>query len=675
MDMAALGISVTNKGVDTAKKELDGLASSAKNAELASENLTKGATRAAAGLKAETDAARSTAGAMRDFAMGSDKAATSQGALAKQVLAVGNAHAIAAHNVGNMTQQLIDVGTTAAMGINPLMILIQQGGQIATVYAAAGVSLGAWATQYGLMLGILRKVPIANAEIVASNEAVALSAAQVNAANLAFVPTSQAAIAARAEMAAANVAMGETATAAAAAETVALTPLLPIILAVAAAIGVAAGAFELFKADTDKAANNDAFIASLGLSKKELKELKNTSITTGDVLKGFWRTIDSNGMVSKTFTSIKEVGVGAFRAVLEGVEWFVAGAYAGLQAVAHAIKGVAMVASGDFSGFDYFNHSLDNLISDTKAAKASMDQFWASVQKNTIAVNHEETAARAAAIRADGTAKAIRAERTAKEASEGSATTDPKWTVNEYWKQGGKITSWDKFTQLGTVRQVNELASSLANLPKLLTPIQDAFVSFGQAVGQSLGQAIAYSQDLGDAVGDMFKKMWAQYIANKISDIFTTIGKAFGSSGSNNWLASEVSSFFSGDSTLKANALGGVYSSPSLHSYVNGVYDRPQTFAFAKGGVFAEAGPEAIMPLSRGSNGKLGVTMNGGNSFNPREMAMAFVDHLSAELDRRAASSAQYSNAASAQAGVAGAQGGSAMSIARQAKISRNKLA
>ncbi len=63
------------------------------------------------------------------------------------------------------------------------------------------------------------------------------------------------------------------------------------------------------------------------------------------------------------------------------------------------------------------------------------------------------------------------------------------------------------------------------------------------------------------------------------------------------------------------NAKGNVYASPSLSSYSNGVYDSPQLFAFAKGaGVFAEAGPEAIMPLTRTSDGKLGVRSSGGSS-------------------------------------------------------------
>lgn len=64
-----------------------------------------------------------------------------------------------------------------------------------------------------------------------------------------------------------------------------------------------------------------------------------------------------------------------------------------------------------------------------------------------------------------------------------------------------------------------------------------------------------------------------------------------------------------------ANAKGGVYDSPSLSSFSNGVYSTPQYFAFAKGaGVFGEAGPEAIMPLTRGADGSLGVRAIGRQS-------------------------------------------------------------
>ena len=48
---------------------------------------------------------------------------------------------------------------------------------------------------------------------------------------------------------------------------------------------------------------------------------------------------------------------------------------------------------------------------------------------------------------------------------------------------------------------------------------------------------------------------------------------------------------------------------------MGGIVNRPTLFPFAKGiGLMGEAGPEAIMPLRRGADGKLGVAGGGGGS-------------------------------------------------------------
>ncbi|EDY2188608.1 phage tail tape measure protein [Salmonella enterica subsp. enterica] len=61
------------------------------------------------------------------------------------------------------------------------------------------------------------------------------------------------------------------------------------------------------------------------------------------------------------------------------------------------------------------------------------------------------------------------------------------------------------------------------------------------------------------------------------------------------------------------NAVGGVYNSADLSRYSGSVVSRPTFFAFAKGaGVMGEAGPEAILPLRRGADGKLGVVAASG---------------------------------------------------------------
>lgn len=65
---------------------------------------------------------------------------------------------------------------------------------------------------------------------------------------------------------------------------------------------------------------------------------------------------------------------------------------------------------------------------------------------------------------------------------------------------------------------------------------------------------------------------------------------------------------------LTPNANGGIYQSAGLSAYSGSVVSSPTIFPFAKGaGLMGEAGPEAILPLKRGSDGKLGVDAGSGN--------------------------------------------------------------
>ena len=60
-------------------------------------------------------------------------------------------------------------------------------------------------------------------------------------------------------------------------------------------------------------------------------------------------------------------------------------------------------------------------------------------------------------------------------------------------------------------------------------------------------------------------------------------------------------------------AMGGTFDgSADLSHYSNTIVDTPTPFRFAQGGVFGEAGPEAILPLQRDSNGRLGISGGSG---------------------------------------------------------------
>jgi len=75
-----------------------------------------------------------------------------------------------------------------------------------------------------------------------------------------------------------------------------------------------------------------------------------------------------------------------------------------------------------------------------------------------------------------------------------------------------------------------------------------------------------------------------------------------------------------GDPDFYNNAKGGVYDAglktfAKGGMFTNGIVNQPTYFKFAKGtGLMGEAGPEAIMPLKRDSNGNLGVRGGGGGS-------------------------------------------------------------
>ena len=65
---------------------------------------------------------------------------------------------------------------------------------------------------------------------------------------------------------------------------------------------------------------------------------------------------------------------------------------------------------------------------------------------------------------------------------------------------------------------------------------------------------------------------------------------------------------------LVKSANGNVFAKNKIVPYaMGGIVNKPTLFPMANGmGLMGEAGPEAVMPLKRGANGKLGVQSSGG---------------------------------------------------------------
>jgi hypothetical protein len=162
----------------------------------------------------------------------------------------------------------------------------------------------------------------------------------------------------------------------------------------------------------------------------------------------------------------------------------------------------------------------------------------------------------------------------------------------------------------------NQYDDILKGLKKSLTDL-----ATGEVVGlfTQLGYSMAQGADGAKSMADYVAEM-AREIMNKLPELLfyagvqmlgvnATAGLALIAAsgivaigaGAMNWANEQAST------SVKANALGDVYGSRSLSAYSNGIYDSPQFFKFSRGGVFGEAGSEAIMPLARTASGQLGV--------------------------------------------------------------------
>lgn len=99
-------------------------------------------------------------------------------------------------------------------------------------------------------------------------------------------------------------------------------------------------------------------------------------------------------------------------------------------------------------------------------------------------------------------------------------------------------------------------------------------------------------------------------------------GNVFGSSG--------MQKFAKG----AAFALPGIAAFAAGGAFTNQVVASPTLFAFAGGGKFGvmgEAGPEAVMPLTRGPNGRLGVDARGGGGSQPIKVINVWNDQAAAD--------------------------------------------
>ncbi|MCZ7858536.1 phage tail length tape measure family protein [Agrobacterium salinitolerans] len=137
-----------------------------------------------------------------------------------------------------------------------------------------------------------------------------------------------------------------------------------------------------------------------------------------------------------------------------------------------------------------------------------------------------------------------------------------------------------------------------------------------------------------DAFGNAGVKALQRIADTLMNDVLNSMfSVSSASSGSGGGLFSGLlgglGSLFGGGTGAFPSAPGGLYAKggtflAGIHGYSNQVVNKPTMFAFAKGtGLMGEAGPEAIMPLTRDASGRLGVSADVSPLMSPKQASAA----------------------------------------------------
>lgn len=158
--------------------------------------------------------------------------------------------------------------------------------------------------------------------------------------------------------------------------------------------------------------------------------------------------------------------------------------------------------------------------------------------------------------------------------------------------------------------KINESADGLARTREETEKLTDSFNtaksvtgSFFQDMRQNLWEGQTAWEAFGNAALNVLDNILSKMLDIGVDYLFEGIGSAGTGAGTNTFSWATA-----------ASSIGSWLGFKDGAAFTNGVYNSPTLFKFANGGQFGvmgEAGPEAVMPLRRGPDGSLGVQADG----------------------------------------------------------------
>lgn len=490
------------------------------------------------------------------------------GAAARSAAQVGASANHMNTNVGNIAAQFQDVGVTAAMGMNPLMIALQQGTQLSAVFAGQGTR-SAIAGLGAAFASVVSPVSLLTIGLVAGSAA--------------LIQWAMSAISAGEDV-------GE----------------------------LAKATEELAKATADYQSTIDSL--RLGVDKEEValvKEQVRLRERLNDLTAQYQNSdsLGSRQRIAEESNSIKDqlsaitAQVNAYRAARDEAERLVEqnGKMKEFSdKTAEAVRGIAeaigSASSADLGGvFARAAGPASVLLGIAQRIAAATLAAGAPVgdDRSEAIAEHRAGVEDARAVRLARTQAAWLSPKSSGGGSGGGGGGGTGMTDDQ--REAARV-----FSETRT--EAEKLATELAKLERLK--------SAGLIDADTFDRAKSKMQDLGGAAQDA-----ASAVRSAFDGLFDDPAQALEDLGKQllqmlvySQLAKSLPGVFGagGIIPLVPNAKGGAYNSPGLSAYSGRVVSKPTIFPFATGaGLMGEAGPEAILPLAR-RNGVLGVQVASG---------------------------------------------------------------
>ena len=164
------------------------------------------------------------------------------------------------------------------------------------------------------------------------------------------------------------------------------------------------------------------------------------------------------------------------------------------------------------------------------------------------------------------------------------------------------------------IKSMGDLTGNLANVAV------SAFSRMGDTLAEFVTTGKANFADFAKSLLSDLTKVFMRFaLFNAIAGIFPGMGKFLGVAGNGAVIGGKGGPPTTMPDSVSLMAANGMaFAKNKIVPYAKGgIVSRPTLFQYANGGsgrfgLMGEAGPEAIMPLRRGPNGKLGVEASGG---------------------------------------------------------------